>query len=198
MSKTSIFLAGVIAGLILLVGWRFFSYRPQYVHYHANFAVYINGQREQFTEPTYYEELAGCSLNQTNDPKERAHMHDNENDLVHVHAAAVTWEDFFANIGWSIGPDFIHTRTQLLVADDQHPVIYILNGQKVNDIADRVIGDQDRLLVSYGTADEQQLTNEFNGVASTAAAEDASPDPASCGGSSAQPTWQDRLQHVFN
>lgn len=60
-----LFVAGIVLGALALLVIRFFTYSPPQVHYHANFAVYINGQREQFKGPQYYQEVAVCSS--TND-----------------------------------------------------------------------------------------------------------------------------------
>jgi hypothetical protein len=87
------------------------------VHYHANFAVYINGQQEQFKGMKYYEETAAqtCTLEKIDDPAERAHMHDNVNNVVHVEDHLVTWGNFFQNLGWGLGDDYLKT------ADNVYP-----------------------------------------------------------------------------
>ena len=45
---------GAVIGALIILGVRFASYRPERTHYHANFAVYINGQREASTHPPFY------------------------------------------------------------------------------------------------------------------------------------------------
>lgn len=49
--------AGFLLGAIWLVALRYVTYKNDAVHYHANFALYINGQREEFKSFTYYEEI---------------------------------------------------------------------------------------------------------------------------------------------
>ncbi|MBX4197373.1 hypothetical protein KW801_02330, partial [Candidatus Saccharibacteria bacterium] len=189
--------AGTVVGILVLLVIRFFTYNPPKAHYHANFVVYINGQREQFKEPFYYEEAgAACTAEGNITPQDRAHMHDNVNDVVHVHDHAVTWGQFFQNLGWYINPRFINTPTQLLLADDSHKVTFLVNGQAVPNIANQVIGDRDRLLVDYGNEADQDLQNEFKSVASTALKYDTNHDPASCSGSTPV-TTHDRLTHLF-
>lgn len=197
MSKSWLFILGLVVGVGVLALWRFASYTSEGVHYHANFAVYINGERETFTEPTYYEELAGCDLHEFAQPIERTHMHDSAADLAHVHAPAVTWGNFFENLGWGIGTDFVRTRGQLLIADKAHLLTYLLNGQHITNPANHVIGNEDKLLVSYGTTDEAQLQTQLASVPTTAREQNLNPDPAGCGGATT-PTWSDRLRHIFN
>jgi hypothetical protein len=191
------FILGAVLGILILLVVRFFTYNPPRVHYHANFAVYINGQREQFSEPFYYEETgAACSSAANMTPHDRAHMHDNVNDVVHIHDHAVTWSQFFQNLGWYINPRFINTPTQLLVADDTYKVAFMVNGQLVPNIANQVIGDRDRLLVNYGDQSDVQLQTEIKSVANTAEKYDTNQDPASCSGSTPV-TTHDRLTHLF-
>ncbi len=196
MSKHWIFAAGIIIGFSTLAAWRLATYTSDSVHYHANFTVYVNGERETFSAETYYEETAGCSLDASANPTERTHMHANMNDLVHVHAPAVTWGHFFQNLGWGIGAGYLQTREQLLVADSRHPLTYLLNGERLKNPGDLVIGSEDRLLVSYGTTDEAELTAQFNSIASTAAEQNVTQDPASCGGTTSA-GWRERLEHIL-
>src|SRR5439155_147962 len=89
-------------GLLLMVVFRFIVYKPNTVHYHANFALYINGQRDQFQGPGYYEEVTACMNNHSGDPKTRVHMHNNVNSVVHVHDDGATWGQLFANLGYTL------------------------------------------------------------------------------------------------
>ncbi len=191
-------LIGLACGALVILGVRFAAYNPQQIHYHANFAVYINGQRELFKSPFYYEEVSGsCTLGNDVKPSQRAHMHDQVNDVVHVHDHGVTWGDFFSNLNWAVGPDFIRTPDHIYLADDTHTVTYLVNGHAVEDIATQVIRDQDRLLVDYGNAPAATIQTEMSNVARTAHQYDIGKDPAACLGN-AKPTWKDRLKHLFN
>lgn len=189
--------SGVLLGAVLIFGARFFTYNPPHVHYHANFQVFINGQREQFADPLLYEESgASCSQEtQQMTPMERAHMHDNINDVVHVEDHAVTWGQFFTNLGWVVDAKTIETPSQLLLADSDHKISLMLNGQIMDNISNRVIGDQDKLLVDFGGSD-QAIKDEYAGISNKALKYDASADPKSCGGSAA-PTMRERLRHMF-
>jgi hypothetical protein len=199
--------AGLVVGALVVLAVRFFTYSPEQVHYHANFAVYINGRREQFKGSRYYQEVAVCSTNKILTPLERTHMHDNVNDVVHVHDHAVTWGQFFENLGWYVGPDFIETADGKMYYNPATNNLHIiLNGQDYSGLAsitDRVIGDRDRLLVSYmqltdDSAGELQqvLQKEYASVPSTAKHYDEAKDPASCAGSE-NVTLTDRLDHLF-
>lgn len=172
---------GFLGGLLWLSAMRFFLVQPTETHYHANFAVFIQGEREQFDEFTYYEEVAACSSEYDSNPKGRVHMHGEVNDVIHVHDERVTYGQFFQNIGWSVGNGFIADRNEVYVADSENEVSYILNGEEVPNIASRVIESTDRLLVSYGQSGTD-FDAQFENVGTTAKEVNGKPDPASCGG----------------
>lgn len=187
---------GFLIGALLILGIRFATYRPDKPHYHANFAVYINGQREEFKSPFYYEEVAACDAAGQITPKQRTHMHEMKPDVVHVHDYAVTWGHFFQNIGWNVGEGMLQTNDKVYTSDDQSEVTFILNGEKVRDIAPEKIGDKDRLLINVGNQDQAALQKEFASVPTTAEQYDHGQDPASCSGSGA-PTLKERWEHLF-
>jgi hypothetical protein len=200
LSKRTLFtgLAGVFLGALVILGIRFVTYQPEHVHYHANFAVYINGQREKFASPIYYQEVGGgsCTADGITTPLERTHMHDNVNDLVHVHDHAVTWGNFFENLRWSVTDTVIKTPQNVYVADDDHPITFMVNGHEIQDISTEIINDRDRLLVDFGTSKESALQKEFKSVASTAEKYDTGTDPAACNANT-KPTVKDRLKHLL-
>jgi hypothetical protein len=177
----TLLIIGFVVGILWFGGLRFLLVHPSETHYHANFAVYINGQREEFKSFGYYEEIAACTSDYANNVKGRSHMHDNINNVIHIHDTRVTYQDFFENLGWSIGPDYVHTDTTLYSNNDHATVKYILNGNPIDRVDNKIINDKDRLLVSYGDITSDSNT-QFKTVAQTAATVDAQKDPASCSG----------------
>ncbi len=199
-SKLAFLLYGLLLGVVVILGIRFFTYNPAHTHYHANFQVYINGKRELFKDSTYYEDVAACSAYDNITPAERAHMHDEVNDVIHVHDHAVTWGQFFENIGWFVGDDFVKTKDgTLYVANGNEKLHIMLNGQDYTDltpITDMTIGDQDKLLISFGDLSDSTIKTEYNGIKNNAKKSDETKDPASCSGD-IKPSTTDRLKHLF-
>lgn len=197
-NKAAIGIAGIMIGMLVILGIRFVSYQPpKDVHYHANFAVYVDGKQEQFSNPLLYEEISECSISTDKKPGERAHLHENIKDVVHVEDSAVTWGNFFQNINWNVSDKYLDTSDVLLVNTDTKKVTYILNGEEVSNITNKVIGDKDRLLVSYGTATKDEINKQFSNVATTAEKYNITKDPASCSGGHSEDSIKDRLNHLF-
>jgi hypothetical protein len=198
-SQWAYLLYGFLAATLIILGIRFFTYAPHHTHYHANFAVYIEGKQETFKDPQYYQEVNMCHLHNTMTPLMRTHMHNETAGVIHVHDDAVTWGQFFENLGWIVGPDFVRTRDKLYTSDDVNKLYIMLNGQDLTGlttITDQTIEDRDRLLLSFGSVDQTALNAEYKTVPNNAARFDSQKDPASCAGSEAV-TIQDRLTHLF-
>jgi len=188
---------GVLQGMLIFAAVRFFTYSPKHTHYHANFAVFINGERQQFKGFQYYEDVAACSAYDEMTPKKRVHMHNNVNDSVHVHDEGVTWGAFFQNLGWAIGSDYIKTDEQLYTDDDTNKLSFVLNGQDQPDVTNMVVGNKDRLLVSFGDETDEELDKRFEQVAHTAHKHNQTQDPASCSGDE-EVSVKDRFRHIFD
>lgn len=172
---------GFVGGFLWLSGLRLLLIKSPETHYHANFAVYINGVREEFKEFTYYEEVSACTSAYADNPKGRVHMHDKVNDVIHVHDRRVTYGNFFQNIGWNVGADYLASLDRAYQTDEGNAVVYMINGERVSSIANRVIGNLDRLVVSYGPKDAD-LSAQMASVASSAEEVNKYQDPASCSG----------------
>jgi hypothetical protein len=190
----------LVLGALVVLGVRFITYKPDSVHYHANFALYINGQREEFKGARYYTEIAECVLSNEMVPAERAHMHDNVNDVVHVEDHSVTWGQFFINVGWIMGPTAIIAPDGTIYTEkDTSKLHLVLNGLDYTDfggLQNVVIHDKDKLLVSYGNESNSVLQKQSSVIPSTAQKYDMSKDPASCGGHDNM-GLSERLKHLF-
>lgn len=198
-SKLACIIYGLLAGMLLLLAIRFASYHPAHTHYHANLAVYLNGERETFASPSYYEDVANCNAYEQMTPLHRTHMHNNVNDVVHVHDKAVTWGQFFTNLGWTLGDDFIKTRDTMYQANGSEKLHLVLNGQNytgLTSLANEVIGDEDKLLVSFGEINKTTLQKQFDQIKASAHSHNELQDPASCSGSH-DAGLSERLKHLF-
>ena len=197
-------IGGLLLGILIILTIRFFTYDAGYVHYHANFGVYINGQQEEFKATDYYEETTACKQHAEMTPEDRAHMHkeghhDDDNAVAHVHDNAATWGQFFENLGWVIGKDFIRTRDTLYQNNGQNSLHIMLNGQDltgIGSVTNRVIGNEDKLLLSYGNASNDELDEQYKAIPDTARHHNEEDDPASCSGPS-KTTTGDRFRHLF-
>lgn len=177
---------GAIDMLILVVVLRFvFMPEQQVTHFHANYAMFLNGKRIELSDDKYMEDVAGCKPEYLDIlPEERTHMHNNNMDVVHVHDKGVTWGHFMANIGFGFGNNYLAVDDGRIYVNGQGRTIkFILNGEQVENPYNQLIKSEDRLLISFGYETVPQLLqNQYSVVAADAHEHNEHPDPGSCSG----------------
>ena len=187
---------------MLLVLWfvsaRLLVIRDQEsVHYHADFHLYINGQRQLFDNPSFYEEASACSATNQKKPASRAHMHDGAGSLIHVHDRAVTYGHLFDNLGFGLSDRVLETRQRAYVDGPDGQLRFILNGQPALYLADRVIASQDVVLIDFGDDPRALLLERYEEIPHLAAEANLVQDPAGCLGAGEAPSlWRSLRQSL--
>ena len=192
-------LAGLLIGVLVLAAFRFVLVPPEEpVHYHANFALFANGERVDLSADEYMEEVGACKVSGTILPTERVHLHGNNADVAHVHHEGVTWGHLLTNLGFGIGRDYLALdQGRILIPGQGKTLKFILNGRPEFSVHNELIRSGDRLLISYGPeTEEEALRVQFPAVAANAAEFNQRPDPAGCSGAH-EPTLWDRVRHAF-
>lgn len=174
-------LAGAIAGLLIGVGvFGSDTVKTEFVapgckpgeagcssreptHMHADWALYIDGQRQDFSAATFIAEKGN---------EERSadvHIHEPYTDVVHVHTTKTTWDEFLRTIGFvlvdpSSLPGMTADQTTLklpngttLRAQNGKSFKFYVNNVRVDGVSNTLIGDLDRVLISYGSETDQQV-----------------------------------------
>ena len=121
------------------------------IHSHADFKVYILGNPLNFDSSRYQvmEDLT--------------HIENNDGDLLHVHVTGMTLGYFLQSIGLNLNNECITTDTgnQYCSLGKATLKVYtknqFSNWVQIYDHADYVINELDKILVTYGSEDEEQL-----------------------------------------
>jgi hypothetical protein len=185
-----------VLGGLFVFALRFVLVERVETHYHANFAVFVNGTREQFDSFTFYEEIASCSDGKDN-PKARVHMHDSISHVVHVHDTAVTWGHLFEVLSFGLHRKALITDDGVFVDGvDGKKLTFILNGEVISDGSNRVINSEDVLLVDYGDSSEGQLKVRYDEITKDADEYNRKPDPSACKGGKDEP-FRERFQRTL-
>lgn len=184
ITKNQVIKAAIIIALTLfwIFAIRFVTISKEEIHYHANFAVFVDGERLPFDTFTFYEEIESCGGNGIDSPKIRAHMHDQIDHVVHVHDNGATWGHFFANLSYANGDTVFKTDSGTYVADEDKQIRFILNNKEVQTTANRTIGDEDVLLVSIGNPSDEDLQNQYDQIETDADFYNQNDDPSACSG----------------
>ena len=153
-------------------------------HFHANFAMYIDGERVDFSLDRYSQDVAGCKVGEKIYAKDRAHLHENNPDTIHIHDDGVTWWHFFANNNILFNENkLIMDDGKIYVNNEKNELRFILNGDPVKDPFNILINSKDRLLVNYGEESEDDLVlGKFQDVSTNAEEYNGKYDPWTCSG----------------
>jgi len=170
--------------MVMFVWWYVYSgigYLPP--HFHANFAMYVNGERIDLSGDEYMEDVAGCSISWWLAPEDRVHLHENNQDTIHIHHEWVSWGHFFGNIGFTFGENYLALDSwEVLQNNEDLAVRYILNGKLQKNPFNKAISSKDRLLVAYGSENMWELLELYENVSDNAWEYNDKYDPGSCGG----------------
>ena len=186
----------VFSTLIWGFGMRFILVEPTQTHYHANFAMFFEGNRDPLENFTFYEEVSACSADNSDNPRSRVHLHDQNPYTIHVHDEASTWGHLLANLGYGLTNSSVMTRDRLYVDNDEMQLRFVLNGRPVNSIANKTIQNEDVLLIDYGDSSEATLLSRYNEIPKDAAEFNKKPDPAACAGEDTD-TFTGRLKYTL-
>jgi hypothetical protein len=176
-------------GALWTTALRFVLIEDKETHFHANYAIFIDGERLRLDSFTYYEEVATCAGDDLNNPKSRVHMHDRVDHVVHVHDHAATWGHLFYNLGFTIGNQSMNIENKNYLKSETLPFTFWVNGEEVDAVANRVIESEDVLLISVGTKDKAVLQQQYDAIQKDANEYNKRNDPSACKGGEKLDFW---------
>lgn len=141
----------VISLLVLVVigGIVYYNTFHKHVHYHAGFRVYLDGKLQDFSDFKYMR-ISPCAQGESHGPVdeqvEKAHLHDGNGDVVHVHRAGPVWSDLFINLKYPIPAS--------------KPVMGYIHGKKVENILNSPIRAYDSVVIVIGKAPPSRMMKE--------------------------------------
>lgn len=164
----NIMLACIIL-LTLTAGYLFYDYKKaeipeEEIHYHAGFVVFEGNKKIDFSDSKYMLVLP-CKVvedetekkDSANSQLEKAHLHDNEGEIVHIHVNPEnsTWKDLFININFPID----YSKTQGYINGQKVDSFYYKNINAFDSLV-VLIGENDTALVNEGITKEYLMSKE--------------------------------------
>lgn len=193
MKKSLIYTWVLVLLLLFFLWWYLYAWikfaKP---HYHANFLMYIDWKRVDFTDDKYSEDIWKCKIEENMTPRDRVHLHENNQDTIHVHHDGVAWWHFFSNVNYVFWEDFLITDTGTIYKNDQkNKLTFILNWKKILNPFNRMINSEDKLLINYWNETDDFLINErFKQVSNNAVEFNHKYDPGAC-------SWTNENSTIF-
>ena len=132
----------------------------QPVHWHADFALYIRGERFDFSDEQF---LSGGS--DDHHLSENVHIHEPRFNIVHIHLEQTTWHEFFNTLGIGLSDRCLTLpEEEPLCNSETERLSFFLNGVQIDDITFADITDIDRVLISFGSESEAELAQQLASV----------------------------------
>ena len=123
----------------------------QPVHWHADFAVVINGQQFDFNQSGFISTEGG-------EKNPWVHIHDPRPTVIHVHREQTTWDEFFGSLGFKL------TDTSLTLPNGTNytsgeggTLRFFVNRVRVDTIQFESIADLSQGLVTFGPESEEDI-----------------------------------------
>jgi hypothetical protein len=138
--KTVMFI-GLFVALVTIVVLYFATKKEVHTHFHAGFIVYVNGQKQDYSDNQYmYLDVCSVIAKQDNNDmqiRDMVHLHDNVGDVAHIHEEGATWNMLFKNMDISFPPDI--------------PIVGYRNGKKVANLLSLSIKPYDSVIFIVGS-----------------------------------------------
>ena len=127
-------------------------------HIHADLKVYVDEKNLNFADNKYYMKSSFIHLdNQQNK--------DDAGGLLHMHATGVPLWVFFKSIGTDLNKDCITLENKEKFCNDENKNIkFFVNGKGNNEFENYVFNNLDKILISYGNENQEQIQNQLNSI----------------------------------
>jgi hypothetical protein len=154
-----IFIAVVIIAALVV---RRPPQNPDPNHTHADFAVWIDGEKFDFSGDEF---MSGSSKEEVGEDHghehkhPNLHLHDNVGNVIHRHKPGLSLGEFFASIGIKMEQTCFSTDIDRAVCNTEGKTWQMFrNGKEVPFDPSYVFADEDHLLLTYGATHEQLIS----------------------------------------
>ncbi|MEK7137099.1 MAG: multicopper oxidase domain-containing protein [Patescibacteria group bacterium] len=138
---------------------------PDLNHTHADFAVYIEGRKLDFSDPKYMEDEGTEDDHDEHGHRHDAlHMHGGVGDVIHSHKPGQTLGEFFSSLNFELGSRCLTLEDGKQVCSDESKQWQMfVNGRERPMGPEYTFGDGDQILLSFG-ADEAERAKELQAL----------------------------------
>lgn len=131
-------------------------------HVHADFKIYVQGNLLDLSTDEYMT----TALQELSD---YVHLHDNNDDVEHIHLEGVTFSEFLGTLGLSLTNSCLtFADTTYCSSDSEKLVLYVNDELYLDSIVDFVPQDEDRVLLVFGDTAQTNITTLLDTVTNDA------------------------------
>jgi hypothetical protein len=126
-------------------------------HEHSAFKLFINGQRVDFSQPPYQLK------------SQYVHFEGGDGDTIHKHATGVDIGFLFETIGMKFTSECLTMNNGTQYCNEGNNTLkFFVNGARNSMYNNYVLKDDDKILLSYGSEEQQQIDEQLKTVESLA------------------------------
>lgn len=123
----------------------------QPVHWHADFAVFIRGERFDFNRPEFVSK-------EGEEKNPWVHIHEPRYTVVHTHREQTTWDEFLTSIGFKLTDRALTLPDgETLESTDSETLKFFVNGVRVDTLMFQDILDLNQVLITYGSETDEVI-----------------------------------------
>ena len=159
--KQTLIAAGVLGVIAVIVGYSAYAFTtlgstniggPENAgelgseHSHAAILVKIFGDKFDFSAPAYQIKSSWI------------HFEGRDGSTIHKHATGVTLGYLFDTLGLGLDDQcYVFQDGRSFCTNEDYSLKFYINGEKVNDIRDYEVQENDRVLISYGGETPEEI-----------------------------------------
>lgn len=130
----------------------------QETHDHADFAVYVRGQRLDFNRPEFLS-------TEGKDLSKNVHIHAPRTNVVHIHREQTTWDEFLTSLGMAVDDTCLTLGGgEKLCSAGTETLKFFVNGVRIDSLMFQDLADLDRVLISFGAEDDATVRKQIDSV----------------------------------
>jgi hypothetical protein len=172
MKNSSILLSSTLllsacSSVLGFFGIHEYVQNPDPNHTHADFAVYVEGEKLDFSDLKY---MSGLSTDETTHDEEDEyhhpylHLHDEVGHVLHTHKQGLTLGTFFSSLGFTMTEQCFTLDTEVMVCPDGGKKWQMfVNAEERPFDPGYVFQDMDKILLTYG-ADAEEVQKELEAM----------------------------------
>ena len=135
-------------------------------HIHADWKIYINGKSLDFYDKSHMERM------RNNQPVSSfihvdsgAPAPEKTGDVLHMHATGIPLWIFFKSIGIDFNKNCITLENnEKFCNDGDKKLKFLVNGKENNEFENYVFKDLDKIFISYGGENEEEIRNQLASI----------------------------------
>ena len=134
-------------------------------HIHADWRVYIRDKSLDFSDKSYSRIREGKSASSFIHVEPDPSTGEKPGDVIHMHATGVPLWVFFKSISMDFNKDCITLENNEKFCNDRDKKLkFFVNGKENNEFENYVFKNLDKILISYGNENQEQIQNQLNSI----------------------------------